>query len=34
MHKKFYNPKILKYYISHMFKVDDDKIPDYSVAIS
>jgi hypothetical protein len=32
MYKKFYNPKILKCYIPHMFKVDD-KRPNYSVAI-
>jgi hypothetical protein len=32
MHK-YYNPKILKYYLPHMLKADKDKRPDYVVVI-
>jgi hypothetical protein len=31
--RKNYDPKILKYYLPHMFKVEEDKRPDYTVAI-
>jgi hypothetical protein len=31
--RKNYDPKTLKYYLPHMFKVDDDSRPDYAVAI-
>jgi hypothetical protein len=30
--RRNYNPKTLKYYLPHVFKVDD-KIPDYTVGI-
>jgi hypothetical protein len=31
--RKNYDHKTLKYYLPHMFKGDDDSIPDYTVAI-
>jgi hypothetical protein len=31
--RKYYNSKTVKYYIQHMFKVDDDKRSDYIISI-
>jgi hypothetical protein len=31
--RKNYDPKTLKYYLPHLFKVDNDNRPDYTVAI-
>jgi hypothetical protein len=28
IHKSYYDPKTIKYYLPHIFKVNDDKIPD------
>jgi hypothetical protein len=33
LHKKFYDPKTLKYYLPDMFKVEDDKMSDYTIEI-
>jgi hypothetical protein len=32
--RRNYDPKTLKYYLQHMFKVDEDSRPHYTVAIS
>jgi hypothetical protein len=31
LREKYYDAKTVKYYLPHMFKVDDDKRPDYVV---
>jgi hypothetical protein len=32
LREKYY-PKIIKYYLLHIFKIDDDKRPDYTIGI-